>query len=243
MLNLIRLTFILLLFSAIYSSAFAAAKAKVPARVILDSTKVTVKKFNEGALNNFKHDKDFNYKGESQGEPSLWDRFWAWFWNMVSQWFEKIPYGASLLKYFLLGLSIGLIIYVILKAAGLDAVQLFRGESRKVNVPYSESLEDINAIDFDAEIENAVAQHNYRLAVRLLYLKCLKQLSDNNLIHWQIDKTNDVYIKELTNPEQKQAFGILTRQFEYIWYGNFSIDKDAFGNISTLFQNFKKHLA
>jgi len=97
-------------------------------------------------------------------------------------------------------------------------------------------------MNFDAEIEKAISRHDFRLAVRLLYLKCLKQLSDKELIRWQIDKTNAAYIYELTDPVQKQTFGLLTRQFEFIWYGDFPIDKDTFSKINALFQNFKNHL-
>jgi hypothetical protein len=35
---------------------------------------------------------------------------------------------------------------------------------------------------------------------------------------------------------------LLTRQFEYIWYGDFFIDGQAFQNINGLFQDFKQML-
>jgi len=215
---------------------------KAPAKIITDTSKVEVKKFDVNAIKKYKEDKDFNYKGEATGQPSFWERFWQWLWNKILGLFGKIPYVGSFFKYLLLGLSIALLTYVIFKSLGIDAIQLLRGDAKKVDIRYSESLENINEMNFEAEIEKAVSQHNFRLAVRLLYLKCLKQLSDKNLIQWQIDKTNAKYLYELTDPVQKQTFGLLTRQFEYIWYGNFSIDKDTFSNINLLFQNFKSYL-
>jgi hypothetical protein len=149
---------------------------------------------------------------------------------------------ARVIECLVIGASVALLIYAIFKSLGIDLVKLLKGKSAKIAIPYSESLENIHEINFDGEIEKAIAQHNYRLAVRLLYLKCLKQLSDSELIRWQIDKTNSAYIYELTDPAQKQAFGTLTRQFEYVWYGNFFIDQQAFKMISLLFQNFKKQL-
>jgi hypothetical protein len=116
------------------------------------------------------------------------------------------------------------------------------GKSRKTPLAYTESTENIHEINFDEEIEKAIASHNYRLAVRLLYLRSLKQLSDNGLIQWQPEKTNSVYVYELNNPSVRQSFVSLTRQFEYVWYGGFNIDGAAFGNINQLFQNFKKQL-
>jgi hypothetical protein len=234
--------FLILLFAFFGITKTYAAVKKIPAKVSIDTTKVELKKFNSSALSKFRADKDFNYHGEAIGTPSVWDRFWAWVRYELAQLFQSIPYSGSILKYLLLALAIAGIVYVVIKSLGLDPIQLWRPNARKVDVPYSESLENIHEINFDTEIEKAIAQHNYRLAVRLLYLKCLKQLSDQNLILWQIDKTNETYLYELTDPEQKRTFGLLTRQFEYVWYGNFFIDGEAFTNINLLFQNFKKQL-
>jgi hypothetical protein len=242
MLRLLIVTFfVLLLTSCLLGRSFAATK-KAPAKTQIDTSKIEVKKFNANALNKFKADKDFNYNGNAVDDTSLWDIFWDWFWNAISKLFNRIPFGGTIVKYFFLALFAGLLVYIIFKSLGIDAIQLLRGESKKIGVPYSESLENIHEINFDDEIEKAISQHNYRLAVRLLYLKCLKQLSDNNLIQWQIDKTNSAYLHELTNPEQQQTFGSITKQFEYVWYGDFAIDKEAFGNINQLFQNFKAQL-
>lgn len=233
--------FTLLLVSILFSTGYTAVK-KQPLKIRVDSSKVEIKKFDAKAIDKFKADKDFNYSGKSTGEPTLWEILWNWFWNTLSRWFSKIPFGGSILKYLFLCLAVGLLAYIIFKSLGIDPIRMLRGNPDKIDLAYSESLENIHEINFDAEIDKAISQHNYRLAVRLLYLKCLKQLSDGDLIKWQIDKTNSAYIIELTDPDQKQTFGLLTRQFEYVWYGNFAIDKQAFTNIDHLFQNFKKQL-
>ncbi|MEO6632642.1 MAG: DUF4129 domain-containing protein [Mucilaginibacter sp.] len=223
------------------SNAFAAPK-KAPLKVDTDTSKVVVKHFNQKALDTYKADSDFNYTGQGIGKPSLWEQFWNWVWYGISKLFNRIPFGGKILKYVLIVACAAFAVFIMFKSLGIDPIAFFRGEAAKINLPYSESLEDIHGIDFDAEIEKAVAQHNFRLAVRLLYLKCLKQLSDKSLIQWQIDKTNSAYIAELASPQQKQIFGLLTRQFEYVWYGNFAINKQAFTDIDLLFQDFKKQL-
>jgi hypothetical protein len=238
-LALVILTAVFNLFSL---STFSAAVKKAPAIEKVDTSKITVQKFDVRALEKYKRDKDFNYGGEATGQPSFWDLFWNWLWDLLFGWIGKSAYGGAVIKYFLLGLSVAILVYIVFKSFGIDPVQLWRGQAQRVAVPYSESLENIHEINFDEEIEKAVSQHNYRLAVRLLYLKCLKQLSDTNLIQWQIDKTNSAYVYELSDPKQKQMFGLLTRQFEYVWYGDFHIDQQAFSNINGLFQNFKKDL-
>lgn len=234
--------FIALLMTVFLTGTPCAAVKKAHAIVRTDTSKIDVKQFDAKAINNYHKDKDFNYSGEAVGQPTFWERFWNWLWGKIMQLFGKVPFAGPFLKYLLLGLAITLLIYVIFKSLGIDAMQLLRGDAKKLDLPYSESLENIHEMNFDAEIEKAISRHDFRLAVRLLYLKCLKQLSDKELIRWQIDKTNAAYIYELTDPVQKQTFGLLTRQFEFIWYGDFSIDKDTFSKINALFQNFKNHL-
>jgi hypothetical protein len=206
----------------------------------IDSALVTQRHFNAGALKLYQQDRDFKYNTEETG-LSLWDRFWRWFWRWLRDLFDfdgpkiAMPY----LKYIMGALAIIIIVYGIIKYLGND-LRLFGKEAKSVDIPYSESLENIHEISFDEEIERAMAQHNYKLAVRLLYLRSLKQLSDAQLIHWQIEKTNSAYLNELTDSAQRQSFGIITTQFEYVWYGDFPVDGRSFQNIYTLFQDFKK---
>lgn len=230
-------SFFLLLSNAGFS------KNAAPKKLIADSSKVQVKKFDEQAIQKLKADKEFNYNGEAASlEPSLWARFWSWVWEKLSRLFNGVPYSGYILKFLLLGLSVCFLAYIIFKSIGIDIVKLWQGDAKQASIPYTESLENIHEINFDAEIEKAISEHNYSFAVRLLYLKCLKQLSDKNLIEWQIDKTNSAYVYELTDTMQKQSFALLTKQFEYVWYGNFAIDKQSFSNINQLFQDFKKQI-
>jgi len=142
-----------------------------------------------------------------------------------------------------IALGAAALIFVIFKLAGVDLLSAIKGKPMNAPLPYDESDENIYAIDFEPEIENAIAQQNYRLAVRLLYLRTLRQLSDANLIHWENTKTNSIYINELIDTDQRLAFKLLTRQFEYVWYGEMIIDSDVFKKISVLFTNFKIKVA
>ena len=79
--------------------------------------------------------------------------------------------------------------------------------------------------------------------MRLLYLKCLKHLSDSGLIEWEIDKTNSTYIDEIKNQQQQASFRRLTLQFEYVWYGEFTIDRQVYNAIDSSFRDFNKQVA
>ncbi len=228
---------------------------KVPLVLTMDTAQVNVRHFDSTALKAYCKHPEFQYQeDDAQSTPSWWTRFWRWFWNWVLDLFKPMklskhnysPFIRFLLyalRYLAIGAGLGAIVFLGLKLAGIDMLNVFRKKSMSANLPYLESLENIHDINFDDELEKAIAQHNYRLAVRLLYLKCLKQLSDADLIKWQIDKTNSAYINELSNPEQRRVFKMLTLQFEYTWYGEFAIDAVVFKNINALFMDFKKGIA
>jgi len=256
-----KLTFVLLLvlFVTITGKAAVIAKNKpskvhhshkAPLPLYHDTSAVLLKHFDANAINRFKKDPQYNYTDYSgAGETSFLERLWRWIIEHLFGWMRHAKLGSGfngsflwVLKYLFYAILIAFVVFVVIKSFGLDLIRLFRRRSKKIPGPYAELIEDIHAIDFDDELEKAIAQSNYRMAVRLLYLHCLKQLSDLQLIDWQIDKTNSAYVNELADPAQKQIFSVITRQFEYVWYGNFSIDKQAFVSISNIFQEFKQQL-
>jgi len=244
------LFFILILTNVSISLASAPTDTVKSLVLKADSSAVKVRNLNKDVLNNYRKQPEFDYTNETADGPSLWTRFWRWFWHLFDFLnFKQHPNARiidiilTFLKYLVIILGISAIIFFILKMAGIDMFGLFRNKSKKADLPYSESLENIHEIDFDSEIEKAVNQHNYRLAVRLLYLKSLKQLSDASLIDWQPDKTNSAYIDELNNPEQQGTFRTLTHQFEYVWYGEFPIDGNVFDRINFMFQKFRSEIA
>ncbi len=243
------ITALFLILSIVAKAGNVKAKpiAKHIAKVLrTDSTKVQLREFNADSLKLYTKSNDFKYDDGVAPEASLWSRFWHWFWNLLSRIFDGATFGHwpfyKFIEYALLIAAVGFLVYVVFKILGIDIVSLFTGRSKTIEIPYAESLENIHEINFDDEIEKAIASRNYRLAVRLLYLRSLKQLSDAQLIHWQIEKTNSAYINELSDSTQRQDFSLLTRQFEYVWYGDFFIDGQAFQNINTLFQDFKRLL-
>ncbi|HVW14812.1 MAG TPA: DUF4129 domain-containing protein [Mucilaginibacter sp.] len=248
--------FLYLVFFALMANACLGITQKPvhqePAVLREDSSSVnTVRRMDTAAIKAYSRQPEFKYK-EDIVAPTLWTRFWRWFWNWVRRIFKSTSpkkggsvsaFWAVFFKYLLIVLGSAAVIFLVFRLIGVDMQNVFRRRPKQLPVPYSEFAEDINAIKFDEEIERALANHNYRLAVRLLYLRCLKQLSDAGLIEWQIDKTNSDYVNELANDDQRSAFRFLTRQFEYVWYGEFLIDRPVYNDISVSFHDFNKHVA
>lgn len=223
--------FLLLIFNLLLVSAFAQQSG--------NAEKVaSVRKFDRAALQKYNADKDFSY-GEIRGNVSrsLWERFWRWFWDLFRESSDKVASG-KVVKYILIGLGCAALVFLLIKLSGMDANYLFAGKSKEIELPFQENLENIHEISFDQSIETALQNRDYRLAVRLLYLKSLKRLNDNGRIIWQPEKTNSAYVNELVNTSQQQRFRDLTHKFEYVWYGSFPVDENAYAKIQQSFSEF-----
>lgn len=105
-----------------------------------------------------------------------------------------------------------------------------------------EMPEDIFAINYQKEIDKAVTQGNYRLAVRMMFLRLLKDLSDKNVIRYKQDKTNLDYLMDLSSTAYYPSFFRLTRHFEYCWYGQFEVTGETYRLIATQFDQFEKQI-
>ena len=220
--------------------------APKPKVLKVDTSNVKFRKFDDASLRQYSTQKDFIYD-QVLPEHEGW---WAKFWRKVWEFFRRIFGGHSLptnklnfsfIKYIFAGIFLGVIIFVILKLSGLD-LKMFLRKSRLVEVPYHELQENIHEINFEQEIQEAIDSENYRLAVRLLYLQTLKYLDDREIIYWQPEKTNETYLNEVQDPQKKALFAFLSRQFEYIWYGDFSIDTNHFKAVMDNFKQFNSKM-
>lgn len=116
-------------------------------------------------------------------------------------------------------------------------VPLSTGNEEAGDIP-----EDIFAINYQKEIDKAVAAGNFRLAVRIMFLRLLRKLSDRQLIQYKQDKTNLDYLMELSTKTWYPVFFRLTRHFEYSWYGHFEVTEDAYQIMAKEFNEFEKQL-
>jgi len=137
-----------------------------------------------------------------------------------------------------------IIIIIVLKA--FLGVQLDFWNVPKKNMRNTTSLvyedEDINQVDLEGLLHNAIENQEYRQAIRYCYLISLKQLSDKKLITYHKDKTNSEYLFEIENTATRQKFSYLSYIFNYVWYGEFSVNESDFRTVESKYQSFKKGL-
>jgi len=229
-----------ILFTVFTLSAYPAAVEKdtvaKSSALINDSSKVTVRNFDQEKIKTYSRQAEFKYDSDVPTDD-WWNKFWRWFWRLFKGAAKHGP-SSAFIRYIIIVVLAVLIVYVLVKTAGVD-LRILLGKPKRTQIGFTESQDNIHEIDFNEQIQQAINNGNYRLAVRLCYLSALKKLSDQSLITWQPEKTNHAYIKEIEDHGIKNQFQLLTRQFEYIWYGDFHIDKDSFVSIKSNFDQFK----
>lgn len=126
----------------------------------------------------------------------------------------------------------------------LFGANIFR-RNRKYNSISPDQSEDENVSDvlvYEKLIIQAVANKNFRLAIRYFYLQTLQKLADAGVVRLSADKTNYQYVNELGNRSYKNDFAAVTSKYEYVWYGKFDISEEIFNKLSGDFKNFSNKL-
>lgn len=180
------------------------------------------------------NDKDFTYKEEKtkKKDPQIETSnrsgsvFLAFFGFFMSSIFP-----------FLLG---GFVIFVILKSVlGFDTQ--FWKPTNKAKTSSDKLIyedEDIHELNLEALLQQAIANKDFRLAIRYYYLTTLKGLSNKQIIDYHKDKTNSEYLFEIENPQTRTDFSYLSYVYAYVWYGEFPVDENSFEKAQKKYQSF-----
>ena len=199
--------------------------------VVFDDSHINLKSFSEDLSQKYKG-KDFNYNETDGQAQNLLGRAISWFFQQLEKLFgvDLSPEAYDIVEflvYLLLTIFIG---YFIIKLLlGNRASSFFTRKTATVN-PLTIDEEHIENINLDTFISDALAQKNYRLALRYMYLKALKELSYNNIISWHFEKTNSDYHNEIEDPLVKDNFKKVSYLYDYVWYGEFDLDEIGFTN-------------
>ncbi len=220
----------MLLFSVNF--AFAEKDTLAP---FLDISNIEIRKFDEKNFEKYKDDDDFNYHRIYKSPETLWEKLLYFAHKLLDFIFNnKKPLGIFV-RYVLVLALIFAIGFFLVKSKYRRL--FFKNKTISENILISETEEDINNLNIDELINNAKAEKNWRLATRYYYLKLLKQLSVNQIIIWEINKTNRDYINELRESKFFDKFNKLSQIYNYVWYGDFSISETDFIAISIEFDS------
>jgi hypothetical protein len=172
-----------------------------------------------------------------------------WYANLAPERKEEKPKpgftDSTLFKTIFWILLIGAFVALLIWFLATSNIRLFQRKSKPLAVGSEETeelTEDIFEMNFEREIEKALAAQNYRLAVRLYYLQTLRRLSDRGLINYSHEKTNSDYLFQLAGSHHYRSFFRITRNFEYVWYGKLDVSRELFAIIQKDFTSFKQQM-
>ncbi len=135
---------------------------------------------------------------------------------------------------------VGFLLYFIIRyIMGKDGSFIFGKKNKKLDINVQELHENIHEINFPESIAKFEHSGDYRSAIRYHFLFVLKKLSDKKLISWNPEKTNKDYATELKAPHLKNEFSSLSYIFDYVWYGEFSIEEQSYQKFKNQYQAFK----
>ncbi len=236
------------LFTFLCIAILGPASSQEASPVQYDSAPMEIQEIKEDDMTTYRNDPKLNYE-EVEVKRTWWDDFKAWIGNLFLRFFEWI-FGAEkavgalavflrTLPYILLGVLIFILIKFFLKV-NANAMKQAKKEASSVSLSEEEHI--IKNEDIQELIRKAVANGDYRLAIRYYYLFILQKMTDQELIDWQLQKTNEDYYQEIEASELKTPFRAITRLYDYIWYGGFSLDQKKYSKAELVFLELQQTL-
>lgn len=219
-----------MLFGSIGHTASVAVDSAIIGRTArFDSSEITKAEVNQEKLNAYFNDPELNYEQQVTQWPPFLSAILARILDFISPFFTKPKFQPfrSGLYYILVAAVILLVFYAIRKSY----VSKTWGKSESDSITISTVNEDIHQLNLEELLEQAVQKKEYRRAVRLGFLKVLRQMTDKGAIRWRQEKTNRDYQQEVADANYAGDFDALIRFYEYIWYGNFPVDSSTFTKI------------
>jgi hypothetical protein len=98
-------------------------------------------------------------------------------------------------------------------------------------------IDEVTESDLERLSREALERNDLRSAVRLYYIKLLKQLHSTGYIAWKKDKTNYDYAHELSSVSFILDFRRLMIAYEIIWYGERTPSPEEFKKLQSGFSD------
>ena len=150
-------------------------------------------------------------------------------------------FNSNIVTVLLWTVAIAFILFILYRLFLAEGVFKRKLKSVKTEAEVAEEIITSES-DFDALIRQAIQNGNYRQAVRYQYLRTLHLLAEKNMVQLAPDKTNFQYVSEIANRSYQQDFASLTLNYEYVWYGEFEIDKNIYDKIESNFSRFNQKI-
>ncbi len=155
---------------------------------------------------------------------------------------SPLAYDLSGLKYLFYIIVVGLVVFVLFKIlSNLKTNPNIKKQD--ISIESIEEIEEkIHEIDLQQLLEEAIAQENYHVALRINFLMIIKLLSEQKHIVWAKEKTNWEYYSEIKDVLKKDGFKQVIIVFEPVWYGEHPLTQLGYEKLQPLFIHYQNEL-
>jgi len=207
-----------------------------------DSTSIYLREFDAERLQAFRNDPLYDYVIEEAAKPDS-----NWLQELIEKLVSLFPDNVSSSvwwEYAGIALVLLFVLFLVFRILKADRSWFLKRGKRKSGpeLLYAQA-QQMEHTDFEQLAEEAVTQKDYRLAVRFHYLGLLQKLDRENLISWEISKTNRTYALELEDPGLRQWFRKVCFLYEYIWYGDFPVDRLRYESAKETFMSLDQYIS
>ena len=200
----------------------------------VDSSHVTVRQPAPEFVDSYRSQSEFNYS-----IPPLETNFFMQLWDYLLKRFRVLlDLSAAMPLIYKILLWVCVIFTLFIAITKTQIYKLFYSDKEFDSPDYQLSNTIDQSIDFDEAIRLQMTQHQYRLAIRLLYLKMINHLRIKEYIHFSKEKTNVDYLSDLTNNDLKLQFITITSIYNHVWYGDVEIAEDQYLRFEARFNSF-----
>jgi hypothetical protein len=209
----------------------------------VDTANIRIVEWNADFRDKYLSDKDFVYEQHTDTR------------NFLIRFFQKVKYYLQkLFSWFSFDNSAGfnwmiikiLSVLILIFAVYFISKILINKQGKwmqtKDNVAVALDLENTEQLIQEADFKQLIAEmeqaENSRQAIRLYYLWLLKELQLARKIKFQPEKTNADYTFEISDSKLREQFTYLSYLYNYIWYGEFSINQTEYLSAKAAFETF-----
>ena len=193
--------------------------------VLQDTSLVTLRPVPIDQIEALRRDSRFEYEMNLEPASSWWDRIWDYFWDLLIGRFldEAVQ---PIWEYLIYAFITVVILYACYRLLGMRYSGLGYKRSEKAKPVTDLDLSpEVNDLEWERRIRDAIDSGAFREAVRLYFLKALRYLAREEMIVWQKYKTNRAYGEELEAYGRAGPFRKLSHIFEHTWYGHFEVNR------------------
>ncbi len=181
-------------------------------------------------------DRDYEYAND----PEYWEKdkiqensgpssFWNFLRNKSFQWI------------LFLGV-IAIIVYGIFVLAKENNFKWFSRRGGQLQKGTTDSLLQ-EPVDYEEAIRKYQAEGNYRFAIRYLFLRLLQVASDKNIVQIRDSMTNLEIGRAFAQHPLASQFRYLATAYEYIYFGEFNLNKEIFDSLKMKFEVFQEKIS